>query len=55
MLKIEYKGSALALAYDVNISTLQSASNMKGAFEISLSRNGVFNRGFDDKHLCPRF
>jgi len=55
MIRLDYKGNALSIAYDVNISSLQSASSMKGAFEISLTRLGVFNMGVDDKHLCPRF
>ncbi len=53
--KLDYKGNAFAVAYDVNTSSLKSVSNMRGAFEISISRIGLFHNGFDDKHACPRF
>ena len=53
--KIDYKGNIISTSYDVNISTLRTVTNLRGAFEISISRRGMFFNGFDDKHLCPRF
>ncbi len=53
--KLDYKGNVFSVSYDVNNSSLENVSNMRGAFEISLSRSGMFHAGYDDKHACPRF
>jgi len=54
-IKVEYKSNMLALSYDVNISPLKQQTNMQGGFEITLFNSGLLSRGYDDKHLCPRF
>ncbi|XZF12803.1 PorP/SprF family type IX secretion system membrane protein [Chitinophagaceae bacterium MMS25-I14] len=55
MVKIEYKGQAFSLSYDVNNSSLKSATNLKGGFEISVFTSGFFQGGTNDRHMCPRF
>lgn len=53
--KLEYKGQTFAASYDVNISSLKAATNLRGGLEITVFTSGFFNGGYDDKHLCPRF
>jgi len=52
---VNYKGNAITISYDVNTSTLRTATNLRGAFEISFFRTGMYRKSYDDKHLCPRF
>lgn len=53
----EYKKVRLGFSYDVNISSLQSASNNQGGFEISLQYTGLFpKKKQSDKFIySPRF
>lgn len=55
MVKVEYKGQIFAMSYDVNISTLQKVSNLRGGFELSFFTTGFFGSGYNDRHMCPRF
>lgn len=55
ILKVDWRGQSFAFSYDVNISKLKDATNMKGGFEISVFSTGFINGSPDDKHLCPRF
>lgn len=52
---VNYKGNAVTVSYDVNTSTLSPYTNLRGAFEISFFRTGVYRKAYEDKHLCPRF
>ena len=53
---IEYKNLRGAISYDVNVSKLQTASNFRGGFELSLSY--IFTQDADanaiKQTLCPR-
>lgn len=53
--KIEYKGQTFAASYDVNISSLKTATNLRGGLELTVYTSGFFGGNVDDKHLCPRF
>lgn len=57
MLGGEYKKVRLGLSYDINTSSLKTASNGNGGFEISLSYIGCIGNLILDKPIqwCPRF
>ena len=57
VLKIQKNPLSLAISYDVNVSQLKTASQGRGAFELSLSYIGFLDRhnSSRDKVLCPRF
>jgi len=55
--KVEFRGLAMGLSYDVNISKLRTTSSGQGGFELSLTYAGFTNK--DNSSLnamhCPRF
>ncbi|MGC4058175.1 MAG: PorP/SprF family type IX secretion system membrane protein [Chitinophagaceae bacterium] len=54
--KIDYNDLTLGFSYDMNVSKLSTASNLKGGFEISLFKTGLMTdpqRGFSST-VCPR-
>ncbi len=54
---IDYKNVRLGFAYDVNTSDLNTVSNGKGAYEISLIYLGFLSKSTDDTPIyvpCPR-
>jgi type IX secretion system PorP/SprF family membrane protein len=55
--KLRYKDLSLGFSYDVNISSLKAASNMRGGYEIMLIKSGNFpnNDAAAGKVICPRF
>lgn len=54
--QIEYSQMLLGISYDVNISKLKSASQLRGAYEITLSYKGFRNKSTEaDKTRCPTF
>jgi type IX secretion system PorP/SprF family membrane protein len=54
--KVSYRSLAFGISYDVNISTLQEASNMQGGYEFTLFYTGNFiDRGIAKKTVCPKF
>jgi len=58
VIKIKYQNMSFGFSYDVNVSTLKDASNMQGAWEITLFMMGNFssgNYGSAKKLMCPRF
>ena len=57
VVEIDYKPFAVALSYDVNISTLKTASQYRGGFELSLTYAGFLDRNNSTKNavLCPKF
>lgn len=57
VLKIDYNPFSVAISYDANISTLKTASQGRGGFELSVSWLGFLDRGNSsrDKVLCPKF
>ena len=57
VVKLKYLNMALGISYDVNVSTLKEASNMRGGYETTLFLTGLFSRnsGASQKMVCPRF
>jgi type IX secretion system PorP/SprF family membrane protein len=57
VVKIDYDPFSVAFSYDVNISTLKTASQSRGGFEISLTYAGFLDRNNSTKNavLCPKF
>jgi type IX secretion system PorP/SprF family membrane protein len=56
-LKIRYLDYAFGLSYDVNVSDLKAASSMRGGYEISINKTGLFHQidGPAKKVLCSNF
>lgn len=57
LVKIDYDPFSVAFSYDVNISTLKTASQSRGGFEVSLTYAAFLDRNNSTKNavLCPRF
>jgi type IX secretion system PorP/SprF family membrane protein len=57
VVKLDYYDYSLGVSYDVNTSKLKSASQYRGAFEITLSYKAFNNRynSSSDKVKCPVF
>jgi type IX secretion system PorP/SprF family membrane protein len=56
VVKLKYKTLAVALSYDVNISTLSPASNLQGGTEITIFFTGNYtDKGITRKTVCPKF
>jgi len=57
VVKMKYKNSAIGVSYDVNVSTLKAASNLRGGAEVSIFIGGNFydKNGVLRKTVCPKF
>jgi type IX secretion system PorP/SprF family membrane protein len=55
VVKIKHKNMSLGFSYDVNISSLQDASNMAGGYEITLFMSGNYSNNDGKNTVCPRF
>jgi type IX secretion system PorP/SprF family membrane protein len=57
VVKLDFKPFSAAFSYDINTSSLRTASQGRGGFELSLSYIGFFDRDNSTKNavLCPRF
>jgi len=57
VIKMKYKALAVAVSYDVNLSTLQEASNEQGGYEMTVFFSGKYRSKYDSwgKTVCPRF
>ena len=57
VVKITYMNMSIGLSYDVNISSLTPASEMKGGYEVTLFYSNNYNNssGAEKKTVCPRF
>ena len=56
IVKLDYNQFTVAMSYDMNVSKLKAASNLRGGFEISMIKTGLLSdpqRGFN-KTVCPR-
>jgi len=55
--KLRYMGYAFGVSYDVNVSTLKAATSMRGGYEISVVKTGMFpnKQTAVSKVLCPNF
>lgn len=56
-LRMRYFGYTFGLSYDVTLSKLTKASNLRGGFEVSITTNGFFRDALFEKSrtLCPHF
>lgn len=56
VLKLDMSSLAVALSYDANVSTLKTASEGRGGFELSISYIGFLDReNAKYRILCPKF
>lgn len=57
VIKIDYRPLSVAISYDVNVSSLKTASMGRGGFELSVSFVGFLDRvnTTRDAVLCPKF
>lgn len=57
VVKLKYKNTAVSFSYDVNTSTLQQASKLRGGYEMTFSITGDFSNksGAAKKTVCPKF
>lgn len=55
--KLDYKNYSFTFSYDINTSSLKTASNGVGGTEISVFSRGLLTKGWwaQDKNKCPRF
>lgn len=55
--KLDYKTYSFTVSYDINTSSLKSATNKMGGFELSVFSRGFLTKGLwaQDKTKCPRF
>jgi type IX secretion system PorP/SprF family membrane protein len=56
-LKVEYKDLSFGASYDMNTSALKAATNLRGGFEISMFKTGLFKdpRFEKSRTNCPKF
>lgn len=56
-LKVDYKTFSVTASYDVNVSSLNTATNARGGFELSIFRKGLFKdpRWEQSRTVCPKF
>jgi type IX secretion system PorP/SprF family membrane protein len=57
LIGLAYKDYTFSFTYDATISTLKNYNNTRGAFEFSLSRQGLFDtfKGNKRQTICPSF
>jgi type IX secretion system PorP/SprF family membrane protein len=55
--RFEYKDFTVGVSYDVNVSSLKAASNLRGGLEITLFKSGILHEPNFEKSrtLCPQF
>jgi type IX secretion system PorP/SprF family membrane protein len=55
--KLDYKTLSFGLSYDVNISKLKAASNLRGGYELTVVKTGLFKdpRWEKARTICPSF
>jgi type IX secretion system PorP/SprF family membrane protein len=56
IVKMDYNDFTIGMSYDMNVSQLRAASNIRGGFEISIVKTGVLSdpsRAFSST-VCPR-
>lgn len=55
--KLDYHPFSIGLSYDVNVSSLKTASQSRGGFELSVTYIGFLDRDNSSRYkvLCPRF
>ena len=55
VLELKYKDFSIGTSYDMNVSTLKAASNLRGGFELNVFKTGLFNNPSFQKSrtICP--
>lgn len=55
--KVRYEGLSFGVSYDATLSKLTPASNLRGGFELSITKTGLFRDPKFEKSrtLCPHF
>jgi type IX secretion system PorP/SprF family membrane protein len=56
VLKLDYKPFIISVSYDVNISSLKTASNYRGGFELSITYQSFFATDYSTRYAthCPK-
>jgi len=55
MIGIVFKDYTVTFTYDATMSTLKNYNNTRGAYEISLIKDGFFSGPADRQSICPSF
>ena len=57
VVKLDYMRYSFGLSYDVNVSGLKAASNLRGGYELSIVKTGLFSdpRWEKSRTICPHF
>lgn len=57
VVKVVYDGLSFGFSYDANVSKLTPASNIRGGFELSITKTGLFRdpKFQKSRTLCPHF
>jgi type IX secretion system PorP/SprF family membrane protein len=56
VVKVTYKSMAIGVSYDVNVSTLRTASDLAGGYEMTLFITGNYSdKGITKRTVCPKF
>jgi len=57
VVKMDYMRYSFAFSYDLNVSKLRAASNMRGGYELSVVRTGLFKdpKWERSRTVCPHF
>lgn len=54
VIKLKYRDYSFGMSYDVNVSTLSTASQLRGGMELTIIKTGMLGAGDDrGKTLCP--
>lgn len=55
VVQLKYKDLSFGLSYDMNVSKLKAASNLRGGFELTVFKKGLFNDPSFEKSrtICP--
>lgn len=57
VIKMDYMRYSFGLSYDLNVSPLKAATNMRGGYELSIVKTGLFNdpKWEKSRTICPHF
>lgn len=57
MVRVTYRTLTLTTTYDLNVSTLRAATQLRGGYEMSLTYSGLFSNSSSDREgaSCPVF
>ena len=57
VVKVDYMRYSFGFSYDVNVSELKAATNLRGGYELSLVKTGLFkdDRWQQSRTTCPHF